>query len=226
MSRQATPSPRTTSAFLGGVAGAVGVTALNAISYLDVSVRGRAFSDAPAKLVERIVERLAIPLAKDPARGQRQMAGIGPLLGIATGIAVGAASGLVRAQLARPPFVFASMAIGATAMLCSDAPLAAMGVSDPRGWSLTDWLSDVVPHLAFGAAVEATLRLFNPGLNDLTQLAPEADRSRPRSRSASAAGAMANSSSSSSARPSRASVRSSCCVKRSASHASISSLSG
>ena len=145
-------------AVLGALAGAVGVTALNAASYLDVSVRGRASSDAPAKLAERIVDRLAIPLAHDPAKRQRQLAGIGPLLGIATGVAVGVACGLGRSQLERMPFLLASMATGATAMLCSDVPLAATGVSDPRSWSMADWISDLVPHLVFGAAVEATLR--------------------------------------------------------------------
>lgn len=143
---------------LGAVAGAVGVTALNAVTYLDVSVRGRASSDAPAKLAERLVDRLSIPLAGDTTRRQHQLAGIGALLGIATGVAVGAASGVGRSQLNRIPFVLASIATGATAMLCSDAPLAAAGVSDPRTWSIPDWISDVVPHLVFGAAVEATLR--------------------------------------------------------------------
>jgi hypothetical protein len=28
--------------------------------------------------------------------------------------------------------------------------MAAMGVSDPRKWSVSDWLSDLVPHLAYG----------------------------------------------------------------------------
>ena len=29
--------------------------------------------------------------------------------------------------------------------------MAALGVSDPRTWRPADWLSDLVPHLAYGA---------------------------------------------------------------------------
>ncbi|MEU3465011.1 hypothetical protein ABZ721_34300 [Streptomyces sp. NPDC006733] len=36
-------------------------------------------------------------------------------------------------------------------------PGAAAGVSDPRRWSRTDWISDAVPHLAYGLAAYATL---------------------------------------------------------------------
>jgi hypothetical protein len=38
-------------------------------------------------------------------------------------------------------------------MLAADLTTAALGVSDPRTWDATSWLSDVVPHLAFGAVV-------------------------------------------------------------------------
>jgi hypothetical protein len=36
-----------------------------------------------------------------------------------------------------------------------------LGVTDPRAWSLVDWISDVVPHLAYGAVVKATLDAFD-----------------------------------------------------------------
>jgi hypothetical protein len=38
--------------------------------------------------------------------------------------------------------------VGAIAV--SAAPMAAIGVSDPRDWSLSDWVADVVPHLVYG----------------------------------------------------------------------------
>jgi uncharacterized membrane protein len=40
-------------------------------------------------------------------------------------------------------------------MAATDVPVAALGVSDPRGWSAADWAADAVPHLAYGAAVQA-----------------------------------------------------------------------
>jgi hypothetical protein len=35
-------------------------------------------------------------------------------------------------------------------MAASDVPVARLGISDPRTWSAADWLSDVLPHLAYG----------------------------------------------------------------------------
>jgi hypothetical protein len=35
--------------------------------------------------------------------------------------------------------------------------MAGLGVSDPRTWDAGSWLSDIVPHLAFGAVVYAAL---------------------------------------------------------------------
>jgi hypothetical protein len=32
-----------------------------------------------------------------------------------------------------------------------------LGITDPRTWSRTDWVSDVVPHLAYGFATHSTL---------------------------------------------------------------------
>ena len=46
---------------------------------------------------------------------------------------------------------------GAAAMASSDTAMAALGVSDPRSWSATDWLSDAVPHLAYGMVTAAVV---------------------------------------------------------------------
>lgn len=40
----------------------------------------------------------------------------------------------------------------------TDAPMAALGVTDPRTWAAKDWLSDAVPHLAYGLVTAATLQ--------------------------------------------------------------------
>jgi uncharacterized membrane protein len=42
-------------------------------------------------------------------------------------------------------------------MAATDLSIARLGVSDPRGWTPTDWVRDVVPHLAYGIGVRATL---------------------------------------------------------------------
>lgn len=37
-----------------------------------------------------------------------------------------------------------------------------LGVTDPRSWSVGAWVSDVVPHLAYGAVTAAVLRRLLP----------------------------------------------------------------
>jgi len=34
-------------------------------------------------------------------------------------------------------------------------------ISDPRTWSRTDWISDAVPHLAYGAVTAVTYAAVN-----------------------------------------------------------------
>ena len=38
----------------------------------------------------------------------------------------------------------------------TDASSAALGTTGPRSWSASDWLSDMLPHLAYGAGVVLT----------------------------------------------------------------------
>jgi hypothetical protein len=35
--------------------------------------------------------------------------------------------------------------------------MTALGISDPRTWAAKDWVSDIVPHLAYGMVTAATL---------------------------------------------------------------------
>jgi len=34
-------------------------------------------------------------------------------------------------------------------------------VTDPRTWSAVDWISDIVPHVAYAAVVETTMDAFD-----------------------------------------------------------------
>jgi len=40
----------------------------------------------------------------------------------------------------------------------TDVPLGLLDVSDPRDWAAMDWMSDAVPHLAYGLVTVAALR--------------------------------------------------------------------
>ena len=92
-------------------------------------------------------------------RGNRRT-GLGALVGILTGTAVGAGYALLAGRR-RPPVWLGSVMAGGLAMLSSDAPLALLRISDPRTWSRTDWISDAVPHLAYGAVTAVTYAAVN-----------------------------------------------------------------
>jgi len=141
----------------GAAAGAAGTTALNAVTYLDMVVRGRPASDAPEQVVRRLAGTAGIDLGGSRRERQNRSAGLGPLAGIATGVGVGALAGVLRSAGVRLPTAVGGPLLGAAAMLASDVPLAALGVSDPRRWSAADWVSDAVPHLVYGVTTHATL---------------------------------------------------------------------
>lgn len=140
---------------LGAAAGAAGTTALNATTYLDMAVRARPASTTPERSVDRIVTiaHAGIP-GNEEQRGNRRTA-LGALTGILTGTAVGAVYALLAARRTPPVWPGAAI-VGGLAMLGADVPIALLRVSDPRTWSRTDWASDAVPHLAYGAVTAAT----------------------------------------------------------------------
>ncbi|WP_255637914.1 hypothetical protein [Amycolatopsis sp. DSM 110486] len=67
-----------------------------------------------------------------------------------SGLVVGTGYGAIRAAGWRPSARTAGAATTVGAIAVSAAPMAAIGVSNPRNWSLSDWVSDVVPHIAYG----------------------------------------------------------------------------
>lgn len=143
---------------VGIAGGAAGTTALNAATYLDMTIRGRGTSSAPEDTVEALEARSGRRIPGDEETRKNRVAGLGPLTGIGAGVGIGAAFGLVRAFGWRPGLVAASVVTGLGAMAATDAPMAALGVSDPRTWAPADWVSDVVPHLAYGLVAAAVTR--------------------------------------------------------------------
>ena len=144
--------------FLGGAAaGAAGSTALNAVSYLEMAIKGRPASTTPQVTVEKFVDvaQLTIP-GSDEVRENR-IAGIGPLTGVIVGVGVGALLGLSRSAGWRPAPVVSALAATVGALIGGNVPMTLLGVTDPRTWTATDWASDIAPHLAYGVVVAATL---------------------------------------------------------------------
>jgi len=143
----------------GAAAGAAGTTALNAVTYLDMALRARPASETPQHAVDKIADRSGHPVPGSGEEKENRLGGLGPLAGIATGVGVGAAAGLLRPILGRLPTLVGATLLGAAAMAGSDVPLAKLGLTDPATWSSVDWLSDVVPHFAYGLVTCTTLKL-------------------------------------------------------------------
>lgn len=149
------------SLLIGTVAGAAGTVALDAATYGDMVLRGRAASTAPPALVKALAGSLhSDALAADDETAANRRSGAGALLGYATGIGVGALFGVLPSAVRRAPLPLAALTIGATAMAAAIVPYASSGVSDPRTWSANDWITDAVPHVLYGFVVAATLAAF------------------------------------------------------------------
>jgi hypothetical protein len=142
----------------GAAAGAAGTTALNAVTYLDMAVRARPASDIPQRAVQKLAEQAGVDVPGEGEAKANRIEGLGPLAGIATGVGIGMAVGLLRPIIGRLPTVIGAPLIGAAAMASTDLPMTRMGLTDPSKWSTADWLSDVVPHLAYGAVTFAVLK--------------------------------------------------------------------
>ncbi len=149
----------------GTAAGAVGTVALNATTYADMALRGRPPSSVPAQMAGKLAGKVGIDLSgegSDDNTAQNRRSGLGALMGYATGLGVGTAYGLVRPLLRGVPKPLPSVGLGLAAMAGSDVPSTLLGVTDPRQWGLNSWLSDLIPHLAYGlmtaTAYDALLR--------------------------------------------------------------------
>ncbi|WP_309112202.1 hypothetical protein [Saccharothrix sp.] len=147
----------------GAAAGAAGTTALNAVTFLDMLVRGRPASRTPEDSVRRMSRKAGVDIPGTPRQRKARVSGLGSLLGAVTGVSVGAAYGALRGLGWRPGALTATLATTVGAMAAAGVPMSALGVSDPRSWSVGDWLSDVLPHLAYGVVTVATYAATDHG---------------------------------------------------------------
>ncbi|HKC28011.1 MAG TPA: hypothetical protein VKB75_08350 [Jatrophihabitans sp.] len=149
----------------GAAAGAAGTTALNAVTYLDMVLRGRPESELPRRAVETAAEKAGLDIPGEGAQRENRIRALAAWSGLATGVGLGVAAALSRRVLhrnGRLPLTASAVLTGAAAMAAADVPMAVGGLTDPRSWSLPDWLSDVVPHLAYGVVTAWTLRAIDP----------------------------------------------------------------
>jgi hypothetical protein len=147
-------------ALRGAAAGAAGTTALNAVTYLDMVVRGRGSSSTPEQTVEKLSEKAHVPIPGEGETRQNRVQGLGPMTGLVAGVGVGVVTGLVRAAGLRTPPLVGTALTTLGVLVATNGPMTVLGITDPRTWSATDWVSDVVPHLAYAAVVRSTIDAF------------------------------------------------------------------
>jgi hypothetical protein len=148
-------------ALRGAAAGAAGTTALNAVTYLDMTVRGRGASSTPEHTVEKLAEKAHVPIPGDAVTRSNRVQGLGPLTGLVAGVGVGVLTGLARASGLRSQPLAGTLLTTAVVLVAANGPMTILGITDPRTWSGTDWASDLVPHLAYGAVVKTTMDAFD-----------------------------------------------------------------
>lgn len=141
----------------GAAAGAAGTTALNVVTYLDMALRGRPASSTPETTVERLADTVHVPIPGEGVTRASRLAGLGALTGLIAGIGVGGLLGVARATGFRAGPLLTTV----TVLISTNGPMTVLGVTDPRTWSPTDWLSDIVPHLAYAAVVTSTMNALD-----------------------------------------------------------------
>jgi len=138
------------SLWAGLAAGAAGTTALNAVTYLDMTLSGRPSSTTPEDTVAKGEDLMGISLGDDRDTAANRRSGIGALLGIATGVGIGAAYALAQPALRTLPLPVRGAVAGLAATAGPAVPMTTLGVTDPRTWSASSWARDLVPHRAYG----------------------------------------------------------------------------
>ena len=136
-------------------AGAAGIVAMELVSYLDMFIRGRPASDQPQELGERLAERMEVAEG-DSEAAQAQRQALGALVGYLDGLVLPTALALMGAG--RWSSVTRAVALTAGAMVGSAALPVALGITDPRRWTLDDWLTDLWPHVGYGVTAALVSR--------------------------------------------------------------------
>lgn len=141
----------------GLIASGAGTAALNAVTYLDMLARGRPSSSVPADTVDRLVDTVGVEFGQDD-EGQARRTAAGALMGYGAGLGIGGLYGVLEGGVRDLPLPVSGALVGLAAMAGSDVPATVTGAIDPRRWSPTSWLADLVPHFVYGVATVAVYR--------------------------------------------------------------------
>ncbi|HEX7323070.1 MAG TPA: hypothetical protein VF299_09100 [Mycobacterium sp.] len=147
---------------IGAAAGAAGTTTLNVTTYLDMAVRGRPASSTPERTVQALAKlaHLTVPGGGETLAGR--LAGLGALTGYTAGIGIGIILGAAYALGWQPGWIVGTLAAAAFALIGTNGPMIALGVTDPRTWGIVGWISDLIPHLGYGLVTALILQYLYP----------------------------------------------------------------
>ncbi|MFJ1706904.1 hypothetical protein [Kitasatospora sp. NPDC088346] len=146
----------------GAAAGAAGTTALNIVGYADMALRARAASSTPEVTLRALADRLHVRIPGEGQAQENRVAGLAPLTGYAAGLGIGATVALARAAGWRPGTAVQCAVTTAGVLIGTNGPMTVLGVTDPRTWSASDWISDIVPHLAYAVVTVGLLDWMDP----------------------------------------------------------------
>ncbi|MER6201040.1 hypothetical protein ABT234_27185 [Streptomyces sp. NPDC001586] len=133
----------------GAAAGLAGTTALNMAGYVDIVLRGRPISDTPEITVRSLAEKLHVRIPGDDQVRENRIAGLGPLTGYTVGMGMGVALSLAQAAGWLPTKTSRYAVASLFALTVTNMPIFLLGISDPRTWTASDWVSDIIPHGIF-----------------------------------------------------------------------------
>jgi hypothetical protein len=140
----------------GLLAGASGTLALDLYTYLDILARARPPSEVPSSVVQKLAEKLGLePLAQaegDAPKNRRS--GAGALLGYGIGLGAGIAYCAIRPAFESwLPWPIAGVLLGGATLAASEGSATALGATDWKTWSASDWASDIIPRTLYGLTV-------------------------------------------------------------------------
>ena len=117
----------------GIVAGAAGTVALDVATYLDMAIRGRSASNAPAQLVDTVAKGLHLSFSSsNDQQAKNRESGLGALLGYVNGLGTGVGLWLASVAERHGSFTIGSYRVGLAAMVASDVPLIVSHISNPN----------------------------------------------------------------------------------------------
>src|SRR6266508_1471315 len=119
----------------GLLAGAAASEALNIVTYLDMTLRGRPPSSTPEETAKRFAAAAGVSLGEGKT-AENRAAGLGPLLGYTAGLGTSVVYALLVRR--RISWKVATVLLSAMAMLAANGPMTLLGVTDPREWSASD----------------------------------------------------------------------------------------